>query len=246
MAAALTAKTFRHMCMWKKSINMCQYIHSAYPKETDACVSTHVQSYIMVWSLILHMRVCVCVSVHIPRPWRFPLSCSLKFALRLFHWTSALSSKARSRLLLPFLSRKKKLSVSLFSLHILLGVIRCFMLMHLHGLPTTSYPRLSDTTALPRAPWRLIQTHKVVFRVFMWCTKPSCHKTLNMKRHFVMLWKLFVSVLPLNPNLALLRTFSLCNYDATLCSCSVHFILTDWLWRWLSHLIQTLKAPICV
>jgi len=76
----------------------------------------------------------VCVLVYVPKPWRFPLSCILKFALRLFHWAAALSSKALSRLLLPFLSRPifLFLSVSLFSLHISFGVFCWFVLMHFH------------------------------------------------------------------------------------------------------------------
>lgn len=141
-----------HLFMW---INF--YTYSAYPKELDAHVSpwmcTHTSWY--EWSLISDMSVvvCVCVSVseYVPRPRRFPLSCILKFALRLFHRTAALSSKARSRLLLPFLSRPifLLLSVSLFSLHISLAVMLMFLLLfswgNIHGVA----PGYASQTSLP-------------------------------------------------------------------------------------------------
>lgn len=121
------------------------------------CVSMDVHAYILV-RMISYLRyecgcVCVCVSVseYVPRPRRFPLSCILKFALRLFHRTAALSSKARSRLLLPFLSRPifLLLSVSLFSLHISLAVMLMFLLLfswgNIHGVA----PGYASQTSLP-------------------------------------------------------------------------------------------------
>lgn len=209
---------------------MCLYIGSAYPTERNACVSMCVQSYI-IWSLILHMCVFVCQCLYPDLGgfpchafWNLPCGSSTE---HLLSPQSSLSSSA------PF-PLKKNLSVFLSPLPVSLGVIRCFMLMLLHGLPATSYPRLSDTTALSRALWRLIQTHKVAFRVFPWCTKPSCQKNLSMKLHF-MLWKLFVSVLSLNPDLTFFfRTFSLfklwCHIVQLLCSSHI-----DWLIVTLGH-----------
>lgn len=171
-----------------KSINVCMF-RRAYPKETDAHVSMHVQAYVMVRiiSHLAHVCVCLCVSVctqalEVPLvmlseicPAAVPLnSCSLL--------KGSLSSSAPIPLCSP---------VSLFSLRILFAVIRRFMLMRWDVSPTNSHPWLSDTTALSHAPWRFILMHKVAFRVSTRRAKPSCRKTFNMKRHFK-LWKLCV------------------------------------------------------
>lgn len=130
MYRCVTALTERALTVWlalrssvssskpKHSDSVCEKRHNcvygcASPNQTAAhvcpCMCRRTSWYES--SLILRMCVFVFVSMYEPRPWRFPLSCSLKFAPRLFHWTAALSPKAVSRLLLPFLSRKISLFV---------------------------------------------------------------------------------------------------------------------------------------
>lgn len=78
------------ICLWS-NIQLFLY---GYAKRDDTHLPMHMRVYITAW-IISHLG-CVCVSAYVPGPSRFPLSCILKFALRLFHWTAALSSKAVS------------------------------------------------------------------------------------------------------------------------------------------------------
>lgn len=83
-----------------------------YAKRDDKHLSMHMQVYITAW-IISHLG-CVCVSAYVPGPSRFPLSCILKFALRLFHWTAALSSKAVSLFFCSHSSQDLSLCFCLF------------------------------------------------------------------------------------------------------------------------------------
>lgn len=161
------AATHSDTCMCDKKhacVSMCAWLY-IFTKYTCMCMYTS-------WcksSLILGVCVCVCASVYVPRPRRCPLSCILKFALRLFHWTAALSTKALSHLLLPFLSRPISLflSVSLFSPQISFDVIRRFMLMYFQLFYKGTYMDLHQAT--PFRPHYTIQTftHSTFSRVLL-------------------------------------------------------------------------------
>lgn len=83
--------------------------------------------YIRLMVRIIILCLYACVLVYVPGPRRFPLSCILKFALRLFDWTAALSPQRLSFIFCPLSSQDVSFCFSffLFSLSLVLFVGSC-------------------------------------------------------------------------------------------------------------------------